>query len=661
MNVNIKKSMVYTVITLFLLSSFMVAGLASATTNTAITLTTQSHGSAFWTLNGGVLPTQGGLGTTTFQSGDTIVFHAQPNSGYSFAGFYFYYANGSNFAQSFDLNTQITLPVNMPSFTIQAHYTVSVVAQYHMICTQDPNTYVSLAGTTLVNAGQSLTYYYSADTGYQLSSVVVDGANVAIVGYYTFTNIQKDHSITIHSISIPNSDVMLTFVNDSMGGISWTDYGQGPFPPLNPTIGGAGTFGFPVGENIQIQAFPNAIGGNVFDSIEIGYNGNPLTTFYYSPVLPLVVSQPMTFTAHFVYQPTTNYTVDVSSSGGGQLTWYDDTTSQSGGSGSHSFNIGDQVTFTATPYSGYFFKGMYSTFGLLGGHSMNQQAVLIMMEDFNISAVFSDSSLDYTAILHFDPTPLNYDLNDSTTNFVLDQSKTYTGTLILTDLSNDAIFGTYNISITHPNYNPAVVQDVGTPLLNVLNIDPTHNYATNNQWSIYFSATEPVYDAGGSYIQIITNQQYGSGQLQFNLATNGTFPQSVYQGLEISVFDQLNHKNFNTPLYTITWLTSSQALTYPTATPTPTTSTIPGGLGNITNLLWNTTTRLIYGCIVLAGLCLAALIAKLGISGLIFMGIIALVINVLAFQWSILTLFPVLLGIIYLIIAGLASSNKGGY
>jgi hypothetical protein len=303
---------------------------------------------------------------------------------------------------------------------------------------------------------------------------------------------------------------------------------------------------------------------------------------------------------------------------------------------------------------------MYSTFGLLGGHSMNQQAVLIMMEDFNISAVFSDSSLDYTAILHFDPTPLNYDLNDSTTNFVLDQSKTYTGTLILTDLSNDAIFGTYNISITHPNYNPAVVQDVGTPLLNVLNIDPTHNYATNNQWSIYFSATEPVYDAGGSYIQIITNQQYGSGQLQFNLATNGTFPQSVYQGLEISVFDQLNHKNFNTPLYTITWLTSSQALTYPTATPTPTISTIPGGLGNITNLLWNTTTRLIYGCIVLAGLCLAALIAKLGISGLIFMGIIALVINVLAFQWSILTLFPVLLGIIYLIIAGLASSNKGG-
>ena len=653
-----KKIVALFLISLFLFSMVAIAGLTSATTTVTVTLQTQSGGSAYWTSTSGPIPSQGGLGTFYFQSGVEIDFHATPNSGYHFDGFYLYYvSNGQNFAQSFNLNTAITFPSGMPAIRIQAHYSVQTIAQYHMTCNQDPNEYVNPGGVTLVNAGQSLTYYYSANTGYQINSVVVDGANVAIVGYYTFSNIQSDHSITIHSGLIPTSNYLINFVNETGGSIAWTDFGifEGT-PPTNPTMGGDGTFGFPAGENLQIQASPDAVNGYVFANMTISggsLDGTVITNTVYS----LTVQDAFTITAYFNHVPTTNYTGSFTSSGGGQLTWIDNTTMINGSNGTFSFNVGDTITVNANPYAGYYFKGLFGN-EFLGGLSMNQQEIFVAIKDFNISALFTNSSLNYTVSMQFNPAPLNLNLDSTTINFILVQGQTYTVTVYLTDLGNDAIFGIYNVSITQPNANPAIVKDVGTPLYIAYGIDPTNplnNPATNNQWSTVFNAVQTVYAPGGSYTYAATNNNFGSGNfpLQFGGVTGYSY--TVYQGIEISVLDELNHINFNTPIYTLSWLTPAQAAGQPT--PTPITTSSPSIPSTLIGWFWGQTVRELYSVIIISALSFLFL-WKGGVWGLFFGIAIGEIISILFLGFPSWTLYP-LIGVEIVIVATAVLGERG--
>ena len=53
----------------------------------------------------------------------------------------------------------------------------------------------------MVNANFSQTFTYSANSGYTINSVLVDGSSVPITGSYTFNNVQANHTISVTSTS----------------------------------------------------------------------------------------------------------------------------------------------------------------------------------------------------------------------------------------------------------------------------------------------------------------------------------------------------------------------------------------------------------------------------------------------------------------------------
>jgi hypothetical protein len=56
---------------------------------------------------------------------------------------------------------------------------------------------ISPSGTTLVTQGYSQTYAITANMGYSIADVTVDGASVGIVSSYTFSDVQANHTIAV--------------------------------------------------------------------------------------------------------------------------------------------------------------------------------------------------------------------------------------------------------------------------------------------------------------------------------------------------------------------------------------------------------------------------------------------------------------------------------
>ncbi len=75
---------------------------------------------------------------------------------------------------------------------------------------------ISPSGTVPVNSGTNQTFTITADPGYYITSVVVDGVNQGAIGSYTFTNVTAAHSIsatfglsnvTINASSVGNGTI----------------------------------------------------------------------------------------------------------------------------------------------------------------------------------------------------------------------------------------------------------------------------------------------------------------------------------------------------------------------------------------------------------------------------------------------------------------------
>ena len=85
---------------------------------------------------------------------------------------------------------------------IQANYNISVstsINTYQINASADVHSTITPSGITTINYGGSQTYQYSANTGYVITSVLVDNISVSINGNYPFTNIAANHNITVNS------------------------------------------------------------------------------------------------------------------------------------------------------------------------------------------------------------------------------------------------------------------------------------------------------------------------------------------------------------------------------------------------------------------------------------------------------------------------------
>jgi parallel beta-helix repeat protein len=71
----------------------------------------------------------------------------------------------------------------LPTFTITA--------------SSDKHSSISPSGSVQVGYGKSQSFTYSANTGYTVTSVLVDDRNVSVTGIYTFSNVKADHTIAV--------------------------------------------------------------------------------------------------------------------------------------------------------------------------------------------------------------------------------------------------------------------------------------------------------------------------------------------------------------------------------------------------------------------------------------------------------------------------------
>ena len=77
---------------------------------------------------------------------------------------------------------------------------------------------ISNAGSTTVNCGDDITYTITANEGYMISDVLVDGQSVGSVSSYQFTNVIANHTISATFELIPAGEVVIVVNADAEGG-----------------------------------------------------------------------------------------------------------------------------------------------------------------------------------------------------------------------------------------------------------------------------------------------------------------------------------------------------------------------------------------------------------------------------------------------------------
>ncbi len=174
---------------------------------------------------------------------------------------------------------------------------------------------ISPSGTVSLSNGSSQTFTITPDAGYEVRSVIVDGANWGALTTYTFTNVMGCHSITAHFKPITYT---ITATAGAGGSIS---------PP--------GTTVLSVGAG-QTYTITPAAGYHITDVLVDGLSVGAVTTYPFTNI-----TANHTISATFAANPS--YTITASADANGTIS----------PSGSVSVLGGANQKFTITPAAGY--------------------------------------------------------------------------------------------------------------------------------------------------------------------------------------------------------------------------------------------------------------------------------------------------------------------
>ena len=122
-------------------------------------------------------------GTLSFQFNQTVT------GSFSTSGIY-----TVQFSSDWNTILSITFVSTLPS---NRQYMYTAPLSYYITSSADSNSIISPSGNVMVNANFSQTFTYSANSGYTIASVLVDGSSVPITGSYTFNNVQANHTISV--------------------------------------------------------------------------------------------------------------------------------------------------------------------------------------------------------------------------------------------------------------------------------------------------------------------------------------------------------------------------------------------------------------------------------------------------------------------------------
>jgi uncharacterized repeat protein (TIGR02543 family) len=141
---------------------------------------------------------------TTYNSGDAVTLHAVADTGYEFTGWSGDLSGSTN---------PVTIVMDSDK-SVAANFDY-VVQTYTISASAGSGGSISPSGTVTVNDGADQSFAITADSGYSVSNVVVDGSSVGSVTGYMFTNVAADHTIAA-SFAINSYSLTTAAVNGSI-------------------------------------------------------------------------------------------------------------------------------------------------------------------------------------------------------------------------------------------------------------------------------------------------------------------------------------------------------------------------------------------------------------------------------------------------------------
>lgn len=173
--------------------------------------------------NGTITP-----GTQVVAYGATPSFSIVPDAGYSIATVTLNGAN-VNFTADAAGVAVVTLPAVTANVTLAATMSQNT---YTIVATAGANGSISPAGTTTVNYGDNRTYTISANAGYTIENVTVDGIEMGAISSFTFTNVMENHTIAasfvITSCVTPLS-TYITNLDETSVTLHWNNTGAASY------------------------------------------------------------------------------------------------------------------------------------------------------------------------------------------------------------------------------------------------------------------------------------------------------------------------------------------------------------------------------------------------------------------------------------------------
>jgi uncharacterized repeat protein (TIGR02543 family) len=208
--------------------------------------------------------------------------------------------------------------------TISASFAINT---FTITASSGPNGSISSAGTVTVNYGATPTYTFTANPGYQVGAITVDGVNAGFGNSYTFAPVMANHTITV---SFTNITFTITPTAGTGGTIT---------PSVQVLVPSGGSQKFDIAPNtgyhiVDVQA----------DSVSLG----ALTSYTFTNV-----TANHTISATFAIN---TFAINFVSGGNGTLTG---TTSQTVSYG------GSATAVTAVPSTGYQFVNWTGTGGFV--------------------------------------------------------------------------------------------------------------------------------------------------------------------------------------------------------------------------------------------------------------------------------------------------------
>ncbi len=370
---------------------------------------------------GSVSPT----GTQTIDEGGSFTFTVTPEPCYEIGNVT---VNGT--AVTLDANNQYT--INNITTNQNINVTFNQIT-YTIAATAGNGGTITPAGNTTVNCDGSQIYTISANDGYRIVDVIVDGQSQGAIESYTFSNVTANHTISATFIAVLNIDINA----DAEGG--------SVSPTGTQTIDEGGSFTFTVTPEPCYEI------GNVT------VNGTAVT---------LDANNQYT-----INNITTNQNINVTFN---QLTYTITATAGNGGTitpGTTTVSCGEGQTYTITPNEGYMISDVtvdgqsvgsvssYSFTNVTADHTIS--VTFVEIPDNHIVVVVNadteggtvnptgSQSIEQGADFTFTVTPDNcYEIGTVTVNgtpVTLEADNTYT-------ITNVTEAQTVNVTFTHTTY-----------------------------------------------------------------------------------------------------------------------------------------------------------------------------------------------------------------